>query len=126
MKIKTKLLLEVFILFLLIGTISLISIVNTKQVQETFSSISTETLPVLNTLKNMRYASTQISAITMEIILIEDETRNLSGDQYQELEEILEMNFFKIEQAKTLFNESFSEYSNSILYIKWLSTVAAD
>ena len=104
MKIKTKLLLEVFILFLLIGTISLISIINTKQVQETFSSISTETLPVLNTLKNMRYASTQISATTMEIILIEDETRNLSGSQYQELEEILETNFFKIEQAKTLFN----------------------
>jgi len=102
----------VFILFLLIGTISLISIINTKQVQETFSSISTETLPVLNTLKNMRYASTQISAVTMEIILIEDETRNLSGSQYQELEEILETNFFKIEEAKTLFNESFSEYSN--------------
>ena len=112
MKIKTKLLLEVFVLFLLIGTISLISIINTKQVQETFSSISTETLPVLNTLKNMRYASTQISAVTMEIILIEDETRNLSGNEYQELEEILEMNFFRIEQAKTLFNESFSEYSN--------------
>jgi len=114
-KIKTKLLLEVFILFLLIGTISLISIINTKQVQETFSSISTETLPVLNTLKNMRYASTQISAITMEIILIEDETRNTSGSEYQELEEILETNFFKIEQAKTLFNESFSEYSNIMI-----------
>ena len=115
MKIKTKLLLEVFVLFLLIGTISLISIINTKQVQETFSSISTETLPVLNTLKNMRYASTQLSAVTMEIILIEDETRNLSGDQYQELEEILEMTFFKIEQSKTLFNESFSEYSNIMI-----------
>ena len=104
-----------FILFLLIGTISLISIINTKQVQETFSSISTETLPVLNTLKNMRYAATQISATTMEIILIEDETRNLSGSQYQELEEILERNFFRIEQAKTLFNESFSKYSNIMI-----------
>jgi len=114
-KIKTKLLLEVFILFLLIGTISLISIINTKQVQETFSSISTETLPVLNTLKDMRYASTQISAITMEIILIEDETRNVVGKDYQELEEILENNFFKIEQAKSLFNQSFSEYSNIII-----------
>jgi len=40
----------------------------------------------------MRFASTQISAITMEIILIEDETRNLSGKQYVELEEILETN----------------------------------
>ena len=115
MKIKTKLLLEVFVLFLLIGTISLISIVNTKQVQETFSSISTETLPVLNTLKDMRFASTQISAVTMEIILIEDETRNTVGSEYRELEEILETNFFKIEQAKSLFNQSFSEYSNIMI-----------
>jgi len=108
-------LLEVFVLFLLIGTISLITIINTKQVQETFSSISTETLPVLNTLKNMRYASTQISAVNMEIVLIEDETRNTVGNEYQELDETLETNFYKIEQAKSLFNQSFSEYSNIII-----------
>jgi len=111
-KIKTKLVIEVIVLFALIGTISLISIMNTKQVQETFFSISTETLPVLNTLKDMRYASTQISAITMEIILIEDETRNTVGNEFHELEEILEINFYKIEQAKSLFNESFSKDSS--------------
>ena len=112
MKIRTKLVLEVIILFVLVGMISFVSIMNTKQLQETFSSISTETLPVLETLKNMRYASAQLSSITMEIILIEDETRNVQGNEYRELEEILEINFYKIEQAKSLFNESFSEYAS--------------
>ena len=114
MKIRSKLLLEVAILFTLIGIISTIAIINTKYVQETFSSINTETLPILNTLKNMRYASTQLSALTNEIILIEDETRNASANEFPELEEILETNFYKIEKAKLLFNESFSEYSSIV------------
>ena len=104
--------LETLVLFTLIGLISFISIMNTKQLQETFSSISTDTLPVLDTLKNMRYASTQLSAITMEIVLIDDETRNAKNNEYKQLDEVLEINFYKIEQAKSLFNESFSKYSN--------------
>ncbi|WP_010190557.1 sensor histidine kinase [Candidatus Nitrosarchaeum limnium] len=114
MKLKSKLLLEVVILFILIGGISAISIINTKYVQETFSSINTETLPILNTLKNMRYASTHLSALTNEIILIEDETRNASENEFAALEETLETNFYKIEEAKLLFNESFSEYSDIV------------
>lgn len=112
MKIRTKLVLEIIVLFALVGMISFVSIMNTKQLQDTFSSINSETLPVLDTLKNMRYASTQLSAITMEIILIEDETRNVQDNEYRELEEILEINFYKIEQSKSLFNDAFSKYSN--------------
>ncbi len=112
MKIRTKLVLEIVVLFALVGMISFVSIMNTKQLQETFSSISSETLPVLDTLKDMRYASTQLSAITMEIVLIEDETRNAQENEYRELEEVLEINFYKIEMAKSLFNDSFSKYSN--------------
>ena len=104
--------LEIVVLFALVGMISVISIMNTKQLQDTFSSISSETLPVLDTLKNMRYASTQLSAVTMEIVLIEDETRNVQENEYRELEEVLELSFYKIEQAKSLFNDSFSQYSN--------------
>ena len=111
MKIRSKLILEVAVLFILIGMISFISIMNTKQLQDTFSSISTETLPVLETLKNMRYASTQLSSVTMEIVLIEDETRNTQGNEFRQLEEVLEINFYNIEQAKSLFNDSFSQYS---------------
>ncbi|MBT8173622.1 MAG: MCP four helix bundle domain-containing protein [Nitrosopumilus sp.] len=115
MKIRTKLVLEVIVLFALVGMISFVSIMNTKQLQDSFSSISSETLPVLDTLKDMRYASTQLSAITMEIVLIEDETRNTGENEYRELEEILEINFYKIEQAKSLFNDSFSKYSNLMI-----------
>ncbi len=106
---------EVVILFILVGMISFVSIMNTQQLQNSFSSISTETLPVLDVLKDMRYASTQLSAITMEIILIEDETRNIGENEYRELEEVLEINFYKIEQAKSLFNDSFSKYANLMI-----------
>ena len=115
MKIRTKLVLEVVVLFALVGMISFVSIMNTQQLQNSFSSISTETLPILDTLKDMRYASTQLSAITMEIVLIEDETRNIAENEYRELEEILEINFYKIEQAKSLFNDSFSKYTNLMI-----------
>ena len=110
MKIRTKLLLVV-VLFALITMISIVSIMNTKQLEDSFSSISNETLPVLDTLKNMRFASTQLSTITMGIVLIEDDIGSTVDYKYLELEEILEINLYKIEQAKSLFNDSFSKYS---------------
>ena len=108
MKIRTKLLLVV-VLFALITMISIVSIMNTKQLEDSFSS--NETLPVLDTLKNMRFASTQLSTITMGIVLIEDDIGSTVDYKYLELEEILEINLYKIEQAKSLFNDSFSKYS---------------
>lgn len=114
MKIKTKLILEIIVLFTLIAMISIISINNANHVQDTVSSLNNEMLPTLDELKNMRIAATEIPVITRGIILIEDETRNTANNEYIELEEVLETNFYKIEQAKSKFNESFSQYVNLI------------
>ncbi len=111
MKIKTKLALEVIVLVSLIGMVSFIALVNTKQVQDTFLNLSSETLPTLNAVKDMRYATTQITSTTMEIVLIEDESRSAADDEYLELEEDLEQNFYEIEQSKSKFNQAFSRYS---------------
>lgn len=111
MKIKTKLALEVIVLVSLIGMVSFIALINTKQVQDSFVNLSSETLPTLDTLKEMRHAATQLTSTTMEIVLIEDESRNVVGSDYTELEEDLEQNFFEIEQSKILFNQAFSRYS---------------
>jgi signal transduction histidine kinase len=111
MKIKTKLALEVIVLVSLIGMVSFIALINTKQVQDSFVDLSSETLPTLDTLKDMRYATTQLTSTTMEIVLIEDESRNVVGTEFSELEEDLELNFFEIEQSKFLFNQAFSRYS---------------
>jgi len=111
MKIKTKLALEVIVLVSLIGMVSFIALVNTKQVQDTFLNLSSETLPTLNAVKDMRYATTQITSTTMEIVLIEDESRSAVDDEYLELEEDLEQNFYEIEQSKSKFNQAFSRYS---------------
>ena len=111
MKIKTKLALEVIVLVSLIGMVSFIALINTKQVQDSFINLSSETLPTLDTLKDMRHAATQLTSTTMEIILIEDESRNVVGSEYTQLEEDLEQNFYEIEQSKTIFNQAFSRYS---------------
>jgi len=111
MRIKTKLALEVIVLVSLIGMVSFIALINTKQVQDTFLDLSSETLPTLDALNDMRYATTQITSTTMEIVLIEDESRSVVGNEFLELEEDLEQNFFEIEQSKSRFNQAFSRYS---------------
>jgi len=62
---------------------------------------------MLDTLKDMRYASEKISSTTMEIILIKDES---SSSQFLNHEEKLESKFFEIEKSKELFNIAFSKY----------------
>ena len=114
MKIKTKLAIEVIVLVTLISMVSFIALVNTKQVQDSFVGLSSETLPILETLKDMRFASTKIVSTTMEIILIEEESKHATGQQLIELEESLEWKFAEIDNAKFIFNNAYSKYSDSM------------
>jgi len=107
LKIKTKLSLEVILLISLVGLVSITAVMNTGEVQQRFFELSSETMPMLDALKDMRYASEKISSTTMEIILIEDES---SSSQIIHHEEKLESKFFEIEKSKELFNISFSKY----------------
>ncbi len=79
MKIKTKLSFEVILLISLVGMVSLIAIMNNKQVQDAFFDLSSETMPILDTLKDMKLASALITSTTMEIMLIEDEIQYSNG-----------------------------------------------
>ena len=111
MKIKTKLAIEVIILVSLVSMVSFIALINTKQVQDTFLNLSGETLPILGTLEDMRTATTLVTSTTMQIILIEDESRSAFGDELAALEEDLEWEFVNIESAKDEFNNAYSSYS---------------
>ena len=111
MKIRTKLAIEVIILVSLVSMVSFIALVNTKQVQDTFVNLSSETLPILGTLKDMRAATTQITSTTMQIILIEDESRAATGAELNALEDDLEWEFVHVEESKDEFNQAFSSYS---------------
>ncbi len=101
LKIRTKLTLEVILLVSLVGTVSLTAVLNTDEVQNRFLELTTGTMPVLDSLKDMRYSSTKISATTMEIILLHDES---SFSNALSIEEKLEAIFYDIEKAKELFN----------------------
>ena len=105
MKIKTKLTFEVILLVSLIGTVSLTAILSTDEVQNRFFELTEGTMPMLDSLKDMRYSSTKISAATMQIILLYDES-NFSTSV--NVEEKLERKFFDIEMAKSLFNVAYS------------------
>ncbi len=107
LKIRTKLTLEVILLVSLVGTVSLTAVLNTEEVQNKFLELTTGTMPVLDSLKDMRYSSTKISATTMEMILLHDES---SFSKALSIEEKLEAKFYDIEKAKELFNVSFSQY----------------
>ena len=111
MKIKTKLTFEVILLVSLIGTVSLTAILSTDEVQNRFFELTEGTMPMLDSLKDMRYSSTKISAATMQIILLYDES-NFSTSV--NVEEKLERKFFDIEMAKSLFNVAYSQYFSLI------------
>ena len=70
MKIRTKLIIEVLILVVLIGTVSVFSITNTRQLQEGYNELKVDTLPALDNLRDMRVASTLLTSATMEILLL--------------------------------------------------------
>lgn len=111
MKIKTKLSLEVILLVSLIGMVSMMAMLNTKQVQEAFLDLSTETMPILDTLKDMKLAISLITSTTMEIMLIEDEIQNSNGKLVKDLEEQIEFELFEMENAKALFTEAYTRHS---------------
>ncbi len=111
MKIRTKLALEVIFLISLVSTVGFIALYNTKIVQESFLILSLDTLPTLDSLKDMRLATTQIHSGTVEILLILQETQFATGEKLRDLEEKLETKTYEMENAKELFNHAFSKYS---------------
>jgi len=112
MRLKTKFSLEVILLISLIGMVSFIAVLNTKQVQESFLDLSSETFPTWDTLKDMRYAVSMLSASTMDVLFIYDEMNNSkNSESVSVLEEQLEFEMFEMETAKSLFTEAFTKYS---------------
>ena len=111
MKIKTKLSFEIILLVSLIGMVSMMAILNTKQVQDAFLDLSTETMPILDTLKDMKLATSLITSTTMKIMLIEDEIQNSNGKWVKDLEEQIEFELFEMENAKALFTEAYTRHS---------------
>ena len=116
MRIRTKLALEIIILVSLIGMVSFIALINTKQVQDTFVNLSDQTLPILDSLTQMRQSATQVTTRTMEILLLEEESKTAQGVELAEIEEELEIQFYQIEKAKSSFNQAYSQYSNLMDY----------
>ena len=112
MRLKTKFSLEVILLIALIGMVSTIAVLNTKQVQESFLDLSSETMPTWDALKDMRYASSMLSASTVDVLFIYDKIyQNTEPGQISQLEENLEFEMFEMETAKSLFTEAFTKYT---------------
>lgn len=120
MKIKTKLSLEAILLVSLVALVSLTAVVNTNNTQGKFSELSKESMPMLDALKEMRFASEKISSTTLEIMMIEDNFSNLINQ-----EEKLESKFHEIENAKEKFNLYYTKYYSLIdnNYPEKISTV---
>ncbi len=111
MRLKTKFSLEVILLITLIGMVSFIAVLNTKQVQDSFLHLSSETMPTWDALKDMRFASSMLSATTMDVLFIYDEINRHTNSEVSVFEEQLEFEMFELETAKSLFTEAFTKYS---------------
>lgn len=112
MRLKTKFFLEVILLVGLIGMVSAIAITNTITVQNSFLDLSSETLPTWDALKDMRFASSLVSANTVDIVLIQNDIfhNEISQEEFT-LEEQLEFEMFEMETSKSLFTEAFTKYT---------------
>ena len=91
--------------------VSLIGVLNTNQVKESFLELSNETMPVLDTLKDMRWAAAWVTESTTEILLLEESFDNHPEVMSQNVEEQIEEELFELENAKALFTKAFTEYS---------------
>ena len=112
MKLKTKFSFEIILLIGLIGMVSIIAISNTKNVQDSFLNLSSQTMPTWDALKDMRLASSLLSSSTMKILVLQDTINNHDDKSGISIyEEQLEVEIFELETAKSLFTESFTRYS---------------
>jgi len=111
LKIRTKLSFEAILLIGLVGMVSLIGVLNTNQVKESFLELSNETMPVLDSLKDMRWAAAWVTESTTEILLLEESFDNHPEVMSQNVEEQIEEELFELENAKALFTKAFTEYS---------------
>jgi signal transduction histidine kinase len=111
MKLKTKFSLEVILLIGLIGMVSVIAISSTKNVQDSFLDLSSQTMPTWDALKDMRLANSLLSSSTMKILVLQDTMKNSYESSVSAYEEQLEFEIFELETAKSLFTESFTRYS---------------
>ncbi len=91
--------------------VSLIGVLNTNQVKESFLELSNETMPVLDSLKDMRWAAAWVTESTTEILLLEESFDNHPEVMSQNVEEQIEEELFELENAKALFTKAFTEYS---------------
>jgi len=112
MRLKTKFSLEVLLLISLIGMVSIIAVLNTKQVQDSFLDLSAQTMPTWDALKDMRLANALILSSTLEVLILQD-TVNNQEDEFgvSDYEEQIENEIYEMETAKSLFSESFTRYS---------------
>jgi len=111
LKIRTKLSFEAILLIGLVGMVSLIGVLNTNQVKESFLELSNETMPVLDSLKDMRWAAAWVTESTTQILLLEETFDNHPEVMSQNVEERIEGELFELENAKALFTKAFTEYS---------------
>lgn len=91
--------------------VSLIGVLNTNQVKESFLELSNETMPVLDSLKDMRWAAAWVTESTTQILLLEETFDNHPEVMSQNVEERIEGELFELENAKALFTKAFTEYS---------------
>lgn len=91
--------------------VSLIGVLNTNQVKESFLELSNETMPVLDSLKDMRWAAAWVTESTTQILLLEETFDNHPEVMSQNVEERIEEELFELENAKALFTKAFTEYS---------------
>src|SRR3990172_3437077 len=112
MRLKTKFSLEVILLIFLIGMVSIIAVLNTKQVQNSFLDLSAQTMPTWDALKDMRLANSLILSSTLEVLILQDAINN-QEDEFgiSDYEEQIENQIYEMETAKSLFAESFTRYS---------------
>ena len=112
MRLKTKFSFEVILLIGLIGMVSVIAISSTKNVQDSFLDLSSQTMPTWDALKDMRLASSLLSSSTMKILVLQDTIKNHDDEpSFSTYEEQLESEIFEMETSKSLFTESFTRFS---------------
>lgn len=109
MKIKNKLIVEVAVLSVTLTIVSFLTISNTILIENNFSTLNDELIPVLTNLKDMRLVATNVLASTLEFAIIEGNA-SPNDNSNQELERI----DTDISDQKNQFNELLSLYKKRI------------
>lgn len=110
MQIKKKLFVEVIVLSIVLSVVTFLTVYNVILIENNFSILNNELIPILTNLKDMRLIATNMLSSTLEYAVLSE--NNKTSTDHLKLNQELDRIRYDINDEKIQFNQILSAYDS--------------